>query len=251
MTHAIQWDDKEPITEYLPRKSMMRIPKTNKRLSESHKNNMSTSQRQRLSREGKDVRYHDKTWLYRQYFTLNKSTTEIGELCGCHCSTVSTWLRKHGFKARTISEAKQGHIVSQETRDKIRNHPYNKRGAGHYFHPDAIKEIIRQSKMGAKNPMWKGGITDKLTQIRNSVEFKQWRWDVFVRDGFQCQMCNKASEGDLNAHHIVPLSQNVELACCLDNGISLCVECHRQVHSKESAHELPRFQKAMGQQISA
>ena len=64
---------------------------------------------------------------------------------------------------------------------------------------------------------------------RSSVEYMRWRRDVFVRDGFQCQICNKIG-GMLNAHHIKPFSKYKELRFDVDNGITVCVECHKDIH---------------------
>ncbi|HDY84872.1 hypothetical protein LCGC14_1452730 [marine sediment metagenome] len=56
--------------------------------------------------------------------------------------------------------------------------------------------------------------------------------NVFKRDGFACQICYKIGVY-LEAHHIIRVSENIDLIMVLKNGITVCYECHNQIHSKE------------------
>lgn len=66
-------------------------------------------------------------------------------------------------------------------------------------------------------------------QLRNSVEYIDWRTNVFSRDGFKCQICGQVG-GELNAHHIKPFAKYVKLRYEISNGITLCKKCHINVH---------------------
>ena len=79
---------------------------------------------------------------------------------------------------------------------------------------------------GDKNSNWKGGITPENEKIRKSEQFIEWRNEVYERDNFTCQECDKHG-GDLNAHHIKAFALYPELRFDLDNGMTLCVPCHR------------------------
>lgn len=79
---------------------------------------------------------------------------------------------------------------------------------------------------------WKGGITNERHRIRESALYKKWRVQVFERDKYICQSCGKIG-GKLNAHHIKPFSVYPELRLDIDNGITLCKECHIELHKKE------------------
>lgn len=86
--------------------------------------------------------------------------------------------------------------------------------------------------IGEKNPAWKGGVTPTNTKIRQSADYKQWRKSVFARDNYTCQECNARSViGErvvLNADHIKPFASHPDLRFDVNNGRTLCIECHRK-----------------------
>lgn len=69
-------------------------------------------------------------------------------------------------------------------------------------------------------------------KARNCEQYKKWRTSVFTRDGFTCQICGKVG-GKLNAHHIKHFATHRDLRYCVDNGITLCEKCHKEVHKRE------------------
>lgn len=90
------------------------------------------------------------------------------------------------------------------------------------------KEDIRIT--GENNPFWKGGITPINHKIRVSSEYQLWRVAVFTRDDYTCQMCGKRG-GKLCAHHTKSFSEYPELRFAIDNGETLCLECHKQTEN--------------------
>ena len=64
----------------------------------------------------------------------------------------------------------------------------------------------------------------------------KWREDVYRRDNYTCALCNIRGT-KLNAHHIKRVVDNPENVFDLDNGITLCVNCHRKVNFKETVFE--------------
>lgn len=65
---------------------------------------------------------------------------------------------------------------------------------------------------------------------RSDAKTKAWVGAVKLRDGFQCKRCG--SNERLNAHHILPICTDPELAYDINNGITLCESCHNAFHSK-------------------
>jgi 5-methylcytosine-specific restriction endonuclease McrA len=85
---------------------------------------------------------------------------------------------------------------------------------------------------GVNSWAWQGGKTliSKLDRIRR--EAKHWRIGVFERDDYICQLCGYSKGHILNAHHIKPWAKYPELRFDLDNGITLCRDCHIKIHKK-------------------
>ena len=63
--------------------------------------------------------------------------------------------------------------------------------------------------------------------IRKTREYRKWREAVFDKCN-SCAECGATSS--LNAHHIVPISEDESMATDVDNGKLLCVDCHAQKH---------------------
>lgn len=82
---------------------------------------------------------------------------------------------------------------------------------------------------GKNNSNWKGGITPINRRIRFSLEYKLWRTAIFERDNYTCVWCGKKEEvsGKLNADHIKPFALFPELRLAIDNGRTLCEDCHK------------------------
>jgi hypothetical protein len=95
-------------------------------------------------------------------------------------------------------------------------------------------EIMKGKNAGSRSPNWKGGITPINHGIRHSREFKLWREAVFKRDNYTCVWCgirNGVGVGKtivLHPDHIKPFALYPELRFAIDNGRTLCVDCHKK-----------------------
>lgn len=76
---------------------------------------------------------------------------------------------------------------------------------------------------------WKGGITPENERIRHSKEYKTWRLLVFERDNYSCVNCGDDRGGNLNADHIKPFSLFPKLRLDVNNGRTLCIDCHKEL----------------------
>ena len=71
---------------------------------------------------------------------------------------------------------------------------------------------------------------------RNTPEHRQWRREVLRRDGEACRVCEY--QGYSHVHHIKPLEKYPDLATDIDNGITLCGNCHTRLKGKEESTNL-------------
>ena len=82
-----------------------------------------------------------------------------------------------------------------------------------------------QAQKGEKGSNWQAGICQLNKAIRNSLEYKLWREAIFTRDNWRSSKGNPVL---LNADHIKPFSLYPELRFALDNGRTLCIDCHKK-----------------------
>ena len=108
----------------------------------------------------------------------------------------------------------------------------------------------KNTKVGGVNHYrWKGGITPVNEAIRKSLEYRLWREAVFRRDDYTCQECGERGV-ELHADHIKPFAFFPELRFAIDNGLTLCVLCHRmtstwggRVYGWLQAHNKPEVKE--------
>lgn len=98
------------------------------------------------------------------------------------------------------------------------------------------ESIKKRSLTNKNNYDIKGRKTPLVNIIRSSIEYKLWRTSVFERDRYTCVFCGEKGAWNkvlskkiiLNADHIKPFSLFPELRFAIDNGRTLCVECHKK-----------------------
>ena len=95
-----------------------------------------------------------------------------------------------------------------------------------------LSEAQKRRFSREKCPAWRGGITPINTIIRHSLEFKEWRKKIFERDNYTCQDCGAKSRIErviyLHPHHIKSFAFFPELRFDVNNGLTLCEDCHKR-----------------------
>ena len=141
------------------------------------------------------------------------------------CQNCGKHFRKRCFDdkycSRKCSRAKQ--VISPESYIKAAE---TKKKNG-YVHSPETREKLRQAFKGEKSHWWRGGVTEENYRLRRGSRFKTWRKAVFSRDNWTCQSC-KIRGGVLHPHHIKPFATFPDLRFEVYNGITLCIECHKQ-----------------------
>ena len=160
--------------------------------------------------------------VYRKYKYPKKQWEDV-KYCSYKCSGINTKIRN------------TGKITSQEVRDKISSANTGKKKVFTEDHKNNIKRSftqtirnnLRNRMLGENNPAWRGGVTDEHKIIRCSAQYRAWRESVYRRDNWMCVLCC-CKGGKLNADHIKPFSMYPELRFSVENGRTLCVDCHRK-----------------------
>lgn len=115
-------------------------------------------------------------------------------------------------------------------------HGWNKGKKGVQKHSEATRKKMSDANKKriaeGRHNFWKGGIAPISQVIRRSIEYKLWRKAIFERDKYTCKFCGaKNGTGKtitLQADHIKPFSLFPELRFALDNGRTLCRDCHKK-----------------------
>lgn len=166
------------------------------------------------------AKIRDHVFMRKMYIEDDMSTTQIGKQIGCTASTVRTGLIQCGIQLRSISESLTGRPRPKSW------------GPFHWLWKD--------------RPDWVRACRMRLRTV--------WRNPILVRDNYMCQWCepSRSNEVDLVVHHCRPFYQ-IALLCMgripdfaedqllllidliveehtLDDGITLCNECHRTYH---------------------
>lgn len=87
------------------------------------------------------------------------------------------------------------------------------------------------NRVGENHPRWLPD--DEKTGPRGISGYSKWKRNVLLRDGNLCVICGVADDGNgahLAVHHLNSYSAHKEMAIDINNGITLCKECHSKFH---------------------
>ena len=132
--------------------------------------------------------------------------------------------KENGYKhseetKRKIGDGHRGKKMSSEAKEKMSIAKKGKKTWNFRKHHPNVS--------GEKCHFLRGGITPLNKKLRTSMEYKSWRESVFKRDDYTCQECHERG-GKLNADHIKPFAYFPDLRFAINNGQTLCIDCHRK-----------------------
>ena len=120
------------------------------------------------------------------------------------------------------------------------------------------KEKLRKRMLGNKINLGRKLTQDEIEKIRvgiiraydkkgrkqhkryihfcNDIKYRKWRSGVFEKDNWICQTCGARSKAGepvyLEAHHIKGWADYPTLRYDVENGVTLCLKCHRLTRKK-------------------
>lgn len=106
---------------------------------------------------------------------------------------------------------------------------------GHTRSCGCLQDEWRRNYSGKKHHFYKPSLSDEdrlekhryILRGKNSV---QWRKKIFERDDYTCGVCEHRGDS-LVAHHLDGWNWAKDRRFDLDNGITLCKECHYDFHN--------------------
>lgn len=86
---------------------------------------------------------------------------------------------------------------------------------------------------GENSPRWNNNISSHEREIgRKIVGYNDFIKAVYKRDNYQCVCCGQKGNGsNLNAHHLDGYNWCKDKRTDVNNGVTLCKECHEGFHS--------------------
>ena len=94
-------------------------------------------------------------------------------------------------------------------------------------HSIVTRMKLSKQRRGKRGVNWQGGLTPITESARHTIEFKLWREAIFARDNWTCQGCGQKGR-KLHPHHIKSFAKYPELRFNIENGITLCEDCHKR-----------------------
>lgn len=121
---------------------------------------------------------------------------------------------------RKIKESNTGKKTREETKEKQRQLKFK--------NPVRYWLGKKRTFAGKNHWNWKGGNSRGYKTGYYSTEYLNWRKQVFERDNYTCQECFGERGQYITAHHIKSFAHYPKLRFVLNNGITLCEECHKK-----------------------
>ena len=200
-----------------------------------------------------------KEFLNREYHQNKKGTHEIAlEVYGRRnmSPNILGWMERLGIETRSRSEAVSLQWVDNDERRK-RQSEFTKEYLSDgtpareklikIMQTDEYKSKSSMAKIGSNNPMWDPNKTDEerdreKSHSRRFPGYKDFRRKVYERDNYTCQVCGDGKGGNLVAHHLNGFHWDIKGRTDVDNGVTMCIMCHKEFHKMYGIKNVNMFQ---------
>ena len=175
--------------------------------------------------------HQDYNWLLEhKNKSINNGTglAGIAQEAGVSPNTIRKWLRKHDVTF---------------TRKEIASYTpiWNKGLFGYFTGPrseETRAKMRASAKRGSDSNLWRGGTSTERKNIQSDIS--QYRRDIMQDYDYCCGLCKKPIAGTVHLHHIVPVSENIELAREYSNIMPVHSRCHMEHHKLAGHHKVWR-----------
>lgn len=139
---------------------------------------------------------------------------------------------KNGERITNLNKSRIGTPLSPEHKAKISQSMKGKRNSLGVKRDEKFRRKLSDywSANKENHNNYKDGLSAERSSLRQTemskLEYRLWRETVLKRDNFTCVACDKRG-GKLQVDHIKPWSLYPELRYEINNGRTLCVNCHR------------------------
>lgn len=169
----------------------------------------------------KRMRYYGYTYMRHDFFEFK----EIKLLSNMECGDETIILYLH-FLTKSL---KSDHFLST----MIGNYD-NKNNLHSFFRIDkSLFDVCLKNlkSLGIIEEYPNGFLVNEIRadRARTDAKYKQWRRSVFERDDYTCQDCDVRGVS-IHAHHKKEWSKYIECRYEVDNGLTLCIPCHKKRH---------------------
>ena len=91
-------------------------------------------------------------------------------------------------------------------------------------------ECCLKHRVGERSPRWNPNLTQQERESKRNIDgYSDFVKGVIKRDKYTCQSCGQYS-GKIHAHHLNSYNWDKEHRVDIDNGVTLCEECHKLFH---------------------
>lgn len=136
------------------------------------------------------------------------------------------WENKSEEDRKRRSENMKTAMSSEDVKKKMRD-----RSAKFWSDPEnRIRLSLRQGGDGDLERINAERRRSYAISANNLRGHNKWAADVKKRDGHVCRHCD--STENLHAHHVKQRASFPELALVLENGVTLCFDCHVKEHAR-------------------